>query len=87
VGVGVLRGCKNRQGVKYDLATPYPETVDGTESYLFFCLAKKDMVLKPFETDIHFYVHICMPRTERNLTLTFISVESCNKQMGDAHFT
>jgi len=28
-----------------------------------------------------------MPRTETNLTFTFISVESYSKQMGDASFT
>ena len=36
MGVGVLRDYSNRQGVKYDLATPYPDTVDDKESYLFF---------------------------------------------------
>ena len=59
VCVGVLRDSNNRQGVKYDLAPPYPETVDATESYLFFSWAKKYMVLKPSKSDIHFYVSSC----------------------------
>jgi len=33
-----------------DLATAYVDTVDETESYLFYSWTKKDMILKPLVT-------------------------------------
>ena len=62
VSVGVLRDCNNRHGVKYDLAAPYLDTVHDTECCPFFSWAKKDMVLKPSKTDIHFYISSCCER-------------------------